>query len=343
VFGVKRLIALVSIVVLVMLALVAVGGPAQAKYPGSNGQIAFGRPDPATGEPRILIANPDGTHEQQLPLPGPADNPIWSPDGSKLLLFLFRPDAPPRPATVNPDGSGLTVLEVPELPQDMDLRCTAWSPDGSLLLCQASRFEGDPSLNGIYTIRASDGGGLRRLTVNPYPPTGNFGGGDIPGDYSPDGTQCVFMRAKPGAGPVPDRNQTGALFVANADGTGLRQITPYGLANSHDNGLAHWSPDGSQILFASVHGPFASASLFVIHPDGSGLRPITLDTGGSFSLAFTPGWSPDGTSIVFTLFLRKTGQVDIYTARSDGTHLAQVTNTPDFEDLADWGSHPLAT
>jgi Tol biopolymer transport system component len=61
---------------------------------------------------------------------------------------------------------------------------------------------------------------------------------------------------------------SGALFVANTNGTGLRQITPYGLANSNDNGLAHWSPDG--------------------------------------------------------------------------THLAQVTNTPDFEDLADWGTHPLA-
>jgi Tol biopolymer transport system component len=228
----------------------------------------------------------------------------------------------------------------------MDLRCTAWSPDATLLLCQASRFEGDPSLNGIYTIRAADGGGLTRLTVNPYPPTGNFGGGDIPGDFSPDGTQFVFMRAKPGAGPVPDRNQTGALFVENTDGTGLRQITPYGLANSHDNGLAHWSPDGSKILFASVnpsiHGPFGSGSLFVIHPDGSGLRPLLLDTGGIPSLPLTPGWSPDGTSIVFTLFVYATRQVDIYTARSDGSQVAQVTNTSDFEDFADWGTHPLA-
>jgi hypothetical protein len=46
---------------------------------------------------------------------------------------------------------------------------------------------------------------------------------------------------------------------------------------------------------------------------------------------------------VFSLFLRTTGQVDIYTARPDGTRLAQVTNTPDFEDLAAWGAHPLAT
>jgi Tol biopolymer transport system component len=252
-------------------------------------------------------------------------------------VFFLRPDGPPRPATVNPDGSGFTVLEVPELPRDMDLRCTAWSPDALRLLCYAVRFGGDPSLNGIYTIRAADGGGLTRLTVSPFPPEGEFGGGDIPGDYSPDGSRFVFMRAKPGADPVA-RHQQGALFVENTDGTGLRQLTPYGLANSHDNGLAHWSPDGSEILFASAQG-----SLFVVRPDGAGLRAIPLKTGGGFSFAFTPGWSPDGTRIIFSLFLRPTGQEDIYTARPDGRQVAQVTNTPDFEDFADWGTHPLAT
>jgi Tol biopolymer transport system component len=315
----------------------ATASPAGAMPPGPNGQIAFSRPDPATGEPRIFIANPDGTHERQLPLPLPGDGPVWAPDGNKLLVAVFRPEASVRPATVNADGSDSRVLDVPQLPPDMDMGCRAWSPDATRLLCQAIRFGGDPSLNGIYTIRASDGGGLRRLTVNPYPPRGDFGGGDIPGDFSPDGSRFVFMRAKPGAGPVPDRNQTGALFVANTDGTGLRQLTPYGLANSHDNGLAHWSPDGSGILFASAQG-----SLFTVRPDGADLRAIPLNTGGGFSYAFTPGWSPDGTRIVFSLFLETTEQVDIYTARPDGSQVAQVTDTSDFEDLADWGPSPLA-
>jgi hypothetical protein len=314
----------------------AMASPAGAKAPGPNGQIAFSRPDPATGEPRVFIANPDGTHEHQLLLPMPGDGPVWSPDGGKLLVAVFRPEASVRPATVNADGSGFTVLDVPQLPQDMDMGCRAWSPDATRLLCQAIRFGGDPSLNGIYTIRASDGGGLRRLTVNPYPPQGEFGGGDIPGDFSPDGSQFVFMRAKPGADPNA-RHQQGALFVENSDGTGLRQLTPYGLANSHDNGLAHWSPDGREILFASAQG-----SLFTVRPDGVGLRAIPLKTGGGFSFTFTPGWSPDGTRIVFSLFRRATGQVDIYTARADGRQVTLVTDTSDFEDLADWGPSPLA-
>ncbi len=46
---------------------------------------------------------------------------------------------------------------------------------------------------------------------------------------------------------------------------------------------------------------------------------------------------------MFSLFLRATGQWDIYTARSDGSDLVNVTDTSDFEDLADWGTHPLVT
>ena len=306
-------------------------GGVQFKVSGTNGQIAFGR-----GDGQVFIANPDGANEHELTVPYPAFVPVWSPDGSRLLVSVFSPNLPIRPVTINPDGSGLALLVVPEAPTGMDLLCRAWSPDGTRLLCMGQISEGDHSFDGIYTIRSSDGGDLTRLTVNPFPPRGEFGGGDLPGDYSPEGTRFVFMRAKPGADPDA-RHQRGALFVENADGTGLRQITPYGLANSHDHGMAHWSPDGSAILFASEHG-----SLYVVHPDGGGLRAIPLRTGGGYSFAFTPGWSPDGTSIVFSLFLATTGQVDIYTASFDGRQVVKVTDTPDFEDFADWGPHPPA-
>jgi Tol biopolymer transport system component len=307
-------------------------GPTPAATASSvNGRLAYIRYDLATGESQVFIANSDGTEEHQLDLPYPADYAVWSPDGSKILLTVFLPDAI-RPAIVSPDGTGLHVLDVAEAPADAAMGCKAWSPDAARLLCQVMSFSDDHSVDGIYSIRAVDGGGFTRLTDSPYPPDGDFGGGDIPNDYSPDGSQFLFMRAKPSPAPTPDHHQTAALFIENTDGTNLRQITQYGLANSHDNGLADWSPNGRDILFGTAEG-----SLFTVHVDGTGLRSIPLQPGGSFA-ARAPTWSPDGSRIVFSMFLATTGRRDIYSANADGSDLAQLTHTPEREDFPDWGT-----
>jgi Tol biopolymer transport system component len=321
----RRLIVFVTAVALVSLGLVV--APAAAKVPGSDGQIVFSR-QTGTGGADVFIANPDGTNPHQVPLVYPAEDfgvPIWSPDGTKLLIsHLLRFDSagellPFRPATVSPDGSDTRLLEPPGAPFDMG--CHAWSPDSTRLLCG---FGVDPP--GIFSIRASDGGDPVRLSTNP------FGAQDQAGDFAPDGSRFVFVRYKPGASPQPRPSVTeqAALFVENADGTGLHQLTPYGLTQAHDLASARWSPDGQEIIFATARG-----QLLLAHPDGSALSPIQLDTGSSRYFAAAPGWSPDGTRIVFSLFIG--GQEDIFTAGRDGTGLVQVTNTPDFEPFADWG------
>ena len=317
--------------------------PAGAAPLRVNGQIAYTLFD-QDGVPHVFVANPDGENANELPVDG-ASPSVWSPGGGQILLTVCCPSGAPKPAIINADGTGFNLLNVSGLPADGVLVCRAWSPDASQLLCQFGGTGPDHSLDGIYTIRVSDGAVLKRLTVNPYPPTGNFGGGDIPGDYSPDGSQFVFMRAKPGAGPAPDRNQTGALFVENIDGTGLHQITPYGLANSHDHATESWSPDGNEILFATDHPNSTGGQLDVVHPDGTGLRPIPLHVGGEYSFAFAPGWSPDGTMITFALFTGtgRTGKgadEGIYTANADGSDLTQLTSGGGY-DLPDWGEHAL--
>ncbi|MGW6276977.1 TolB family protein [Kribbella sp. NPDC055071] len=303
--------------------------PASAGAGVDQGRIVFSRYDEATGEPRIVVADLSGRHERLVSLPMVADDPVWSPSGRSMLVFAFPPTGGARPATVAGDGSGFRLLTVPALPSDADIRCTAWSPDGRRLLCQVSRpAGGDPALNGIYTIRASDGGSVQRLTTNPYPPSGDFGGGDIPGGFSPDGSRFVFMRAKPGPDPtVPDQGQTGALYVGTSDGKHLHQLTEYGVPNSHDNGLAHWSPDGSKIVFAGADG-----TLSVIRAHGG--RVTRIPTGAAF--AFSPNWSPDGKHLVVGLITQQGGPEDLYTLTTDGRHLSRVTNTAAFEDFADW-------
>jgi Tol biopolymer transport system component len=64
-----------------------------------------------------------------------------------------------------------------------------------------------------------------------------------------------------------------------------------------------------------------------------------LHTGIGRHLEFQPSWSPNGKRIVFSLYLASTDKVDIFTARADGTDLRRVTNTPEGEEFADWGTH----
>jgi Tol biopolymer transport system component len=203
--------------------------------------------------------------------------------------------------------------------------------DQSRILCA---FNDSTSGNtGVFSIRASDGGDPVRLTTNPYNST------DLPTDISPDGARFVFVRYKPGAAPRrnPDRTQQVALFVENIDGTGLRQITPFGLALPHDFSSASWSPDGQEIISTFSNGRL----FFTVHPDGAGLTPIPLQTGTSRYFAAQPHWSPDGTRIIFSMFIN--GGEGIYTANRDGSDVKQVTFTTNgaaFFFGPDWGRQP---
>jgi Tol biopolymer transport system component len=309
----RRIPKLLLAVVLTAVVTAAAAPSAGAKVPGPNGRIVFGRFDPAIDDFHIFTADPDGTREAQL-LPGAAECPRWAPDGSKVLVCLANPAGLIRPATVNPQGSGFRLLDNPD--PTLNLGCWAWSPNGARLACEGWDDVNVDQSAGIFTVRSSDGRGLVRLTANPY------GDHDVPGDYAPDGSRIVFLRSN------PDR-QASALFVVNTDGTGLRQLTPWGLAED----AGSWSPDGRWILFTKPGG-----KLYVVRPDGSGLRRILLDTGPGRSFAFQPGWSPNGKRIVFSMALQSAGyQEDIFTARADGTDLRRVTNTPDTEEFGDWG------
>jgi len=297
--------------------------PAQAKVPGPNGRIAFSRYVQDDNTVTYTV-NPDGSHLQQL-FPGFSGFPRWSPDGSQVSLLAPCTDGEENCAVtiVDPDTGAFRELKWPD--PGLETHCGfGWSPDGRRLACENFGVT-DPSRTGIYTIRSSDGGGLRRITSNPD-------GDDIPGDFSPDGKRLVFFRMDPSRPAKANE----ALFVVNVDGTGVRRITPWGLLPV-DSG--RWSPDGETILFTS------RGSLYVVHPDGTGLAKIPLATRG-FRRAFDPDWSPDGTKIVFGLFTRTkpgTEREGIYTANADGSDVQRVTNSPTRDATPDWGPPPLAT
>jgi Tol biopolymer transport system component len=313
-----RLIALLLVAGIALLGCGSTPGPAQAKFPGRNGQILFLRSDPATQEGGfIYTVNPDGSHARKV-LPFALDCPHWSPNGS-LIAACGRPDGSSA-MILDPDTG--SVREIFSSEPTLFLACPVWSPDSKRLTCGQFQPPADPSLDGMYSIRSSDGGDVRRITSNP-------GGQDEPADYSPDGTQVVFIRTD----PTHPSSANQAIFVTNLDGTGLRQISPWGSRGLGIN--TGWSPDGKTIVFSS------NGSLYRVHPDGTGLATIPLAGTNSSAIAFDPGWSPDGTKIVFGLFTSPgSGQEGIYTANVDGSDLQQVTDSPTHDDSQDWGEHP---
>jgi Tol biopolymer transport system component len=317
----------VVVAALTVFAFVAASGPAGADVSGSNGRIVFGRTDFAVDESFTYTTNPDGSHVQPLFPDFQSESPHWSPDGNEVaVISLLGATCPPScvgsTVIINPDNGSYRVLAPQGLPA-VATACSLWSPDATYFACEGSN-DSEPTVNGIYTIRSSDGGGLTRITDAE-------GATDIPIDYSPDGKQIVFGRVGPDHACTP----TSALFVVNVDGSELRRITPWGFCDDDGN----WSPDGTEIGFEH------RGSLFVVHPDGTGLAKVPLAIGGG-SGAGDFGWSPDGNRIVFLLFARtgpRSFQEGIATANADGSDVRQVTSSPSFDHGPDWGTHPLAT
>lgn len=87
--------------------------------------------------------------------------------------------------------------------------------------------------------------------------------------FARDGTKLLFLRAAPSDCGEPDCGLI--LAVANADGSGIRELTPgVPLLDWVD-----WSPDGSQIAFLAKNPRGDGHVIDVVNVDGTGLR--TLD------------------------------------------------------------------
>lgn len=267
---------------------------------------------------------------EQIPTPIPSFNDSPPPIGK--IAFACYIQQIDQICLLNADGSGRTQLT--------NLKATAFypslSPDGNTIFF-SSRDTGNFE---IYSIGV-DGNNLQKLTNNigalyapELSPAGewiiftNNGNGlwlmkpdgsnphaltnkdDIDPSWSPDGSMISFASSRSGARQ---------LFVMNADGSDIRQVT------NLDNmgGRNTWSPDASRLAF--YRGPKGDRNIYVINVDGTGLVKLT-DGGDNLG----PSWSPDGNWIAFTSF--RDGNNELYIIHPDGTGLTRLTNSP----ISDW-------
>ncbi len=125
-----------------------------------TGWIAFLRINPRTYQSGIWLVRPDDSGRHRI-LSGFKNltNPVWSPDGTRLLVQDGR-----TLATIRPDGKSrrtITTLTVDAMGNLEDPQ-PAWSPDGNwVIFCQLRT--GSLGRSDIWVVGA-DGRSLHRLT-----------------------------------------------------------------------------------------------------------------------------------------------------------------------------------
>ena len=162
-----------------------------------------------------------------------------------------------------------------------DDREIALSRDGTQIAFVRAAFSGFPEVGQLWSMRR-DGSAPRRLVASIEDPY------DLA--WSPDGTKIAFLATSPPAG-------TSSLWVVDADGGGLRQLTTFWTQDPR------WSPDGSVIAFAGREGAAVQEALHVgiVGASGSGVRWLTPTPAASDHLhsESAPSWSPDGKALAF--------------------------------------------
>jgi Tol biopolymer transport system component len=139
---------------------------------------------------------------------------------------------------------------------------------------------------------------------------------DIAPLLSRDGTKFLFVRTL---------EATDALFVANVDGTGVRQLAQGLFAPSDlDRSPFDWSPSGAQVAAVGDVLPGSVRNLTILATDGSASR--TLDLGLNVS---DVSWRPNGRELVFKG--EKNATYGLYLVNADGSGLRPIAPVNDLE------------
>ena len=284
------------------------GQNAEAYWSPDGSKLVFQATRGEASCDQIYVMNADGSDQRMVSMgKGVTTCGYFLPDGESIVYastHLAGDDCPPRP-----DRSKGYVWPVHA---GYDIFRTDLSGSEPVRLTDTYGYDAEATVNWkqgkiVYTSMAAgdldlwsmdlDGANKTRLTT-----AFGYDGGAF---YSADGEMLVLRANHPEEGAASDtyaellaENLTAPMkmeiFVGNADGSGMQQLTDFGCASF----APQFTPDGKHIIFSSNKNNCDSREfdLFLMGTDGSGLRQVTK-FGGFTSFA---EFSPDGSQLVFS-------------------------------------------
>jgi len=261
-------------------------------------RLAFVRRYPAAGETAVIVANSDGSGEQQFAVRKPPNyfyvaGPSWSPDGSRLVCA----------GGSSVGGFHMNIVEIRM--QDGVTRSltpenwfvierVAWSADGSGIVLTAADQPGSPFQ--IWYVTYSNGQ-ARRVTkdLNSY----------VGVSLTADSKNLITVQTE---------RLLGIWVVPYGDATRARMVAPGSM------GGITWSTSERIVFTSNVSG---STDIWIMEADGTNKKQLTFDT----FIERDPSVSPDGRYLVFAS--NQTGAFNIWRIDLDGNNPKQLTNGGD--------------
>ena len=265
------------------------------------------------------------------------DQPDWSPDGKRLIFTETKVDntdhGSSRLMTISRQGKGLKPLTPGHPSHDnvipgYDDRGT-YSHDGRSIAYTHAEGRDMQQIehSNVYTMEAN---GKHPRQVSKFPSFSGDAGGVA---WSPDGKQLVFSYA---TSPMSRRPNERALFIINADGTHMRQLTQSSLGAG---GIPDWSAQTNFIVFRAVQDDESGVgNFFTITPQGKSLKQVTHFDDQTV-ISHKVSFGPDGKTIIFAKGTPGEHN-DVFTITVDGTNLQKVTDAPEADTSPDWAPAP---
>ena len=212
-------------------------------------------------------------------------NPVWHPDGTKILYTDAAPNQQSAATWAVPaDASGAPTVFLPS--------AATVSPDGG-------RVAFPDTANRVTRIQEFGKQSTATLSNNAAYVW-----------FSADGRQVAWLERAPGAQPSSNVDRLVRVWVANADGNNARRLGPTVRA-----GDLAWFPDGGRLLFSGRDTDGGNPGISILDINGGTLTQVVS--------AFSPRGmrlSPDGTQIVYLAALEEKPEDNgLFIVKADGS------------------------